>query len=174
MTDNFDQARQAQDSTSATTARGSSQQFLTFTIGEEEYGIDIMTVREIKGWSDTTRLPNTPDYMRGVMNLRGLIIPIFDLRARFTQQLTAATAKHVTIVIAAGDRTVSILADTVSDILTVSGDEIKPAPEMESTIDGRYVTGLIAVGERMVVVLDLETLLKPTLEHLHSSSETHH
>lgn len=142
-----------------------TQQFLTFTIGAEEFGVDIMTVREIKGWNDTTRLPNTPPHMRGVMNLRGLIIPIFDLRARFTQALTEATPKHVTIVLSAGERIVSILADTVSDILTVSAEEIKPAPQIESTADSRYVTGLIAVEQRMVVLLDIATLLSSSLEH---------
>lgn len=145
---------------------GNTEQFLTFTIGEEEYGVDIMTVREIKGWTDTTRLPNTPEFMRGVMNLRGLIVPIFDLRARFTGALTEATPKHVTIVLAAGARTVSILADTVSDILTVGSEEIKPSPEMDTTIDQRYVTGLIAVDQRMVVILDIEKLLGQSLEHL--------
>ncbi len=164
MTDIFDQTRDV--TSNAVASRGMSQQFLTFTVGSEEYGIDIMTVREIKGWTDTTRLPNTPDHMRGVMNLRGLIIPIFDLRARFTGELTQATAKHVTIVLAAGDRTVSILADTVSDILTVNGDEIKPAPEVETTVDQRYVTGLIAVEDRMVVILDIEKLLGRAMEHL--------
>lgn len=173
MTDIFDQTRDV--SSSAAVTRGMSQQFLTFTVGSEEYGIDIMTVREIKGWTDTTRLPNTPEHMRGVMNLRGLIIPIFDLRARFTGSLTEATAKHVTIVLAAGDRTVSILADTVSDILTVGSDDIKPAPEVETTIDQRYVTGLIAVETRMVVVLDIEKLLGRSLEHLDiAATATHH
>lgn len=136
-----------------------SQQFLTFTVGQEEYGVDIMTVREIRGWSDVTRLPNTPKYMRGVMNLRGLIVPIFDLRARFCGQLTDATLKHVTIVLAAGERTVSILADTVSDILSVASQEIRPAPEGNAAEEGGYVTGLIAVEERMVVLLDIAALL---------------
>lgn len=165
MTDGFDKARDS-GTAAAVELRGISQQFLTFTVGDEEYGVDIMTVREIKGWNDTTRLPNTPDYMRGVMNLRGLIIPIFDLRARFTHVLTEATSKHVTVVLAAGSRTVSILADTVSDILTVSSEEIKPAPEVETTVDQRYVTGLIAVDQRMVVLLDIEKLLSGQLDHL--------
>jgi purine-binding chemotaxis protein CheW len=142
----------------------SSKQFLTFTVASEEYGVDIMTVREIKGWSDTTRLPNTPPYMRGVMNLRGIIVPIFDLRARFTGNLTEATPKHVNIVLSANGRTVSILADTVSDILTAHNDEIKPAPETEISIEQKYVTGLIAVDERMVVVLDIEKLFGNTIE----------
>ncbi|MDX1975550.1 MAG: chemotaxis protein CheW [Rickettsiales bacterium] len=173
MSDVFDQSRDA--ARAAISVGGTTQQFLTFTVGEEEYGVDIMTVREIKGWTDTTRLPNTPDYMRGVMNLRGLIIPIFDLRARFTGELTNATPKHVTIVLAAGDRTVSILADTVSDILTVGSNEVKPAPEVETTVDQRYVTGLIAVEQRMVVILDIEKLLGKSMDHLDvSESEIHH
>jgi purine-binding chemotaxis protein CheW len=149
--------------------QGESQQFLTFTVANEEYGVDIMTVREIKGWADTTRLPNTPPYMRGVMNLRGVIVPIFDLRARFTADLTNATPKHVTIVLAAGERIVSILADTVSDILTVKMEEIKPAPDTETTIDGRYVTGLIAVEGRMVVLLDIEKLFLHQLHQIEMS-----
>lgn len=172
MTDVFDQTRDAGNSVAG--MKGLSQQFLTFTIGQEEYGVDIMTVREIKGWADTTRLPNTPDYMRGVMNLRGLIIPIFDLRARFTGELTNATPKHVAIVLAAGDRTVSILADTVSDILTVGADDIKPAPELETSVDQRYVTGLIAVENRMVVILDIEKLLAKSLDELEIPTETTH
>jgi len=166
MSDIFDQTRE----TGKSLNKGDTQQFLTFTLGDEEYGVDIMTVREIKGWTETTRLPNTADYMRGVMNLRGLIIPIFDLRARFKGILTEATSKHVIIVLAAGSRTVSVLADTVSDILTVNSEEIKPTPELETTVDQRYVTGLIAVEDRMVVVLDIEKLLNKSLEAIDLSA----
>jgi purine-binding chemotaxis protein CheW len=170
MTDVFEQTRE----TAKAEIKGVAQQFLTFTVGHEEYGVNIMTVREIKGWTETTRLPNTPEYMRGVVNLRGLIIPIFDLRARFTGKLTDANSKHVIIVLTAGTRTVSILADTVSDILTVNSNEIKPAPEVETTVDQRYVTGLIAVGERMVVVLDIEKLLSKSLEHIEIPTHQEH
>jgi purine-binding chemotaxis protein CheW len=163
MHDGYDQLR---DGAHAAGVSAATEQFLTFTIGAEEYGVDIMTVREIKGWTETTRLPNTPDYMRGVMNLRGLIIPIFDLRARFSGVMTEATPKHVAIVLTAGTRTVSILADTVSDILTVGSDEIKPAPEVDTTIDQRYVAGLIAVEKRMVVLLDIAKLLTTSLDQL--------
>src|ERR1700759_4836176 len=129
MTDHFDQAR-------AETGKGAApkddpQQFLTFTVQGAEYGVDIMTVREIKGWTETTRLPNSPDYMRGVMNLRGLIIPIFDLRARFGKGLTQADVKNVVIILAVTGRNIGILVDSVSDILTVDPGEIKAAPEME-------------------------------------------
>lgn len=133
-------------------------QFLTFTIGEEEYAVDIMRVREVKAWSDTTRLPNTPEYVRGVLNLRGIIIPIFDLRARFSEALTEATPKHVVVILSVGERTIGLLVDTVSDILTVMADEIKPPPTMETLVEQRFVEGLIAVDERMVVVLNMNTL----------------
>lgn len=136
---------------------GEATQYLTFTVGGEEYGVDIMLVREVKGWSLTTRLPNTPPYMRGVLNLRGIIIPIFDLRARLGGELTEATEKHVVVILAVGNRTIGILVDTVSDILSITGDDIKPAPENDGA--GRYVSGLIAVEERMVVLLDINQLL---------------
>ncbi len=145
---------------------GATQQFLTFTLGEAEYGVDIMMVREVKGWTDTTRLPNTPDYIRGVLNLRGIIIPIFDLRARFSGTLTEPDAKHVVTILAVETRTIGILVDTVSDILTVGTADIKPAPETDSNLDKRFVSGLIAVETRMVVLLDISRLLTPDLEQI--------
>lgn len=134
-------------------------QFLTFTLGEEEYGVDIMMVREVKGWSDTTRLPNMPAYMRGVLNLRGIIIPIFDLRARFTGVLTEATEKHVVVILAVGSRTIGLLVDTVSDILTVNTADIKVAPENQTQAPEKFVSGLLAFDGRMVVLLHIEVLL---------------
>lgn len=139
-------------------------QFLTFTLGEEEYGVHIMMVREVKGWSETTRLPNTPDYIRGVLNLRGVIIPIFDLRARFGLGLTDAHEKNVIIILSMGTRTVGILADTVSDILNVKQVDIQNAPDTSSDINHRFVSGLIAREARMVVVLDVERILSNDLE----------
>jgi len=117
MSDNFDTIRQGDKD-------GEQLQFLTFTVNAEEYGVDIMTVREIKGWTEITHLPNSPEYMRGVMNLRGLIIPIFDLRARFKRELTEASVKHVVIILAVRERNIGILVDTVSDILTVNEGDI--------------------------------------------------
>jgi len=137
-----------------------SIQFLTFTIGDEEYGVDIMRVREVKGWSATTRLPNTPEFMRGVLNLRGIVIPIFDLRARFGGALTDASEKNVIIIMTVGDRIAGLLVDAVSDILTIQSSEIKPAPNDEAGIRERFVGGLIAVEDRMVVLLEMERLLK--------------
>lgn len=135
-----------------------AQQFLTFTVAQEEYGVDIMTVREIKGWTETTRLPNTSEFMRGVMNLRGLIIPIFDLRARFQRGMTEATPKHVVIILAVAERNIGILVDTVSDILDARADQIKPAPTTDTQLDASYISGLISLENRMVVLLNIEHL----------------
>lgn len=155
-----DSAALAQEAIQQGVVGAAVRQFLTFTIGDEEYGVDIMVVREVKGWTETTRLPNAPHYVRGVMNLRGIIIPIFDLRARFTGVLTQPDAKHVVIILAMGDRNIGILADTVSDILTVAEHDIKAAPETETQVDRRFVSGLIAVDSRMVVVLEIDKLLR--------------
>ena len=138
---------------------GDTLQFLTFAVEGSEYGVDIMRVMEIRGWSETTRIPNSPDHMRGVINLRGLVIPIFDLRTRFGQGVTEATEKHVVIVIKVGERTIGILVDAVSDILTVGEHEVKSAPSSADTgIDDAYVNGLISVDEKMVVLLDVDYL----------------
>lgn len=155
---------------------GGTQQFLTFTIGEAEYGVDIMSVREVKGWVATTRLPNRPEYIRGVLNLRGLIVPIFDLRARFGQGLTDATEKHVMVILAVGNRIAGLLVDAVSDILTVGDAEIKPAPQGEVDAAAQFVSGLIAVEQRMVVLLDMEKLFNTEADSavLAESATTQH
>jgi purine-binding chemotaxis protein CheW len=138
---------------------GDTVQFLTFSVEESEYGIDIMKVMEIRGWTETTRIPNSPDYMRGVINLRGLVIPIFDLRKRFDQGATNANEKNVVIVISVGKRTIGILVDAVSDILTVDKNEIKASPSASDTgLDEQFVSGLISANNKMVVVLNVEYL----------------
>ena len=143
---------------------GATSQFLTFTVGDEEYGVDIMIVREVKGWVETTRLPNTPSYTRGVLNLRGVIVPIFDLRARFGGELTNATEKNVVVIVAVEERTVGILVDTVSDIITIHDSEIKPPPNHEAEGKERCVSGLIPLEKQMVVLLDMPQLLDDDLE----------
>ena len=139
-------------------ANAKTEQFITFTIGDEEYGVDIMAVREIKGWIDTTILPNTPKYMRGVLNLRGVIVPIFDLRCRFGLGLTDATTLHVVVIIAISDRMIGILVDAVSDILSVSTADIRNVPKMDLQIDDQFLSGLVTVDERMVALLDANVL----------------
>lgn len=138
-----------------------STQYLTFSISKEEYGVNIMQVKEIRGWSDTTRLPNSVDYMRGVINLRGSIIPIFDLRARFNMGQTEATEKHVVVILDMDNRTFGLLVDAVSDILDVTPSQVNEAPHGSGgngQVDDAFVSGLISVNEKMVVVLDVEHL----------------
>ena len=139
-------------------ATGETLQFVTFTVGEEAYAVDILQVREIKGWAEVTRLPNQPAHMRGVLNLRGVIVPIFDLRCRFGQGRTDATATHVVVIVAVSDRIVGILVDTVSDILTVSAEEVRPVPELEARSDRDFLKGLATSGDRMVALLHLDVL----------------
>ena len=101
-------------------AETGSLQFITFTLGEEDYGVDIMVVREIKGWTETTAIPNAPRFIHGVINLRGIIVPIMDLRARFGMALTVPSRMHVVIIINTGARTIGLLVDAVSDIISVT------------------------------------------------------
>jgi purine-binding chemotaxis protein CheW len=135
-----------------------TKQFITFTLGPEEYGIDIMVVREIKGWTDTTMIPNAPTHVRGVINLRGIIVPIFDLRARFGMGLTTPTKMHVVIIVAAGTRTIGLLVDTVSDIISVDPKAIRPVPEMGLPTDDQFLDGLVALEDRMVTLVSLAGL----------------
>jgi purine-binding chemotaxis protein CheW len=149
------------------------QQYVTFTVGTEEYGVNILTVREIRGWHPETKLPNMPDFVRGVINLRGIIIPIFDLRARFGGGPTAVTWRHVVVVLQVGTRTRGILVDAISDILTVAEDQVKPAPEIETgMIDSQFLSGLVTADDRMVTLLDVTRLFATdagddeTLQHV--------
>ncbi|MDR3494341.1 MAG: chemotaxis protein CheW [Ancalomicrobiaceae bacterium] len=133
-------------------------QFISFRVGDQQFATDIMAVREIKGWTDTTTLPNQPEYLLGVLNLRGTIVPIYDLRCRFGLGLTTATRTHVVIIVSVMERTIGLLVDAVSDIITIKSSEIRPVPEMDRATTTNYLSGLISVGDSMVVLLSLETL----------------
>lgn len=135
-------------------------QFITFTLGAEEYGVDIMAVKEIKGWTATTSIPKSPGYVRGVINLRGVIVPIFDLRARFGMGATETTKSHVVIIINVGTRVMGLLVDAVSDILTVARGDIRPVPEMDRRKDEGFLDGLVAIEERMVTLISLSQLFQ--------------
>lgn len=137
---------------------GDLHKFLTFKVDKEEYGIDLMQIREIKGWTETTRVPNTPKFMSGVINLRGAVIPVFDLRNRFDMGTTEPTIMHVVIIVAVGKGLSGILVDAVSDILEIPETEIKEAPKMDTKIDDVFVDGLISVQEKMVILLNVEEL----------------
>ncbi len=138
-------------------------QFITFSIDKEEYGVDILAVREIIGWTDITHLPNTRDYMRGVINLRGSILPVFDLRCRFGMGLTDATASHVIIIVNVEGKQIGMLADSVSQILMVRGSEIRAIPEVGLMVDQKYLGGFASSGSRMVAILDVNLLFDPAV-----------
>ena len=131
-----------------------SLQLIAFSIGEQTYGVEITTVREIRAWNGATPLPNTREYERGVINLRGTIVPSFDLRARFGEGQTSPTKNHVVVVMSVGDKWVGILVDAVSDILTVSKDEIHNVPEGNS-MDTELLNGIVTHDNRMVGLIDL-------------------
>lgn len=134
------------------------RQYISFTVGKETYAVEITTVREIKGWIPTTNLPNSPDHMRGVLNLRGLIVPVFDLRARFNKGLTDPGKTHVVIIVTIGEKIVGVLVDTVSDILTIKASEIRPVPDADKNPEYFFIAGLVPVEEMMVALLNLERL----------------
>jgi len=140
-------------------ANVNEEQYVTFTVGNEEYGVNILSVREIRGWTPESRLPNLPDYVRGVINLRGIIIPIFDLRARFGGGTTEVTKRHVVVVVQVGERTRGILVDAISDILAITQDQIKSPPAMETgMVESHYLSGLFTIENRMVTLLDVARL----------------
>lgn len=135
-----------------------SLQLIAFSIGEQIYGVEITTVREIRAWNGATPLPNTREFVRGVINLRGTIVPIYDLRARFGDGQTTPTKNHVVVVMSVGDKWVGILVDAVSDILTISKDEIHNVPEGNAG-DTELLSGIITHENAMVGLIDLHTIV---------------
>lgn len=135
------------------------QEFLIFTLGNEEYGIDILKVQETRGYDQVTRIANTPAFIKGVTNLRGVIVPIIDLRVKFAQQDVSYDENTVVIVLNFGQRVVGIVVDGVSDVLSLTTEQIRPAPEFAVTLATEYLTGLGSLGERMLILVDIEKLL---------------
>lgn len=139
-----------------------TDQYLTFILAGEEYGVDILRVQEIKGWDSVTPIPNTPDYIKGVINLRGTIVPIIDLRHRFSLDAIPYGPTTVVIVLKvisdSGHRTMGIVVDAVSDVYNVASEEMKPPPDF-GAISIDYVKGLATVDEKMVIALDIDRLL---------------
>jgi purine-binding chemotaxis protein CheW len=134
-------------------------QFLTFTLQNEEYGIEILKVQEIKGFSKITPIPNAPSYVRGVMNLRGTVVPIIDLRARFSMCEKEYDQFTVIIVVNVGSRVVGLLVDTVSDVLNIPTDSIAVPPDLATSGDSSCITGMGKLGERLVMLLDTSRLI---------------
>jgi purine-binding chemotaxis protein CheW len=143
----------------ATRAGSAPTQIISFAIDNDQYGVDIMAVREIKGWSEITHLPRQPDSVRGVLNLRGAIVPIIDLRCRFGQGLTEASPIHVVIIVQVGTRQVGLLADRVLDIVSFDMSQVQPVPKIAQASRIDFLSGLVTVESAMIALIDLYNLL---------------
>ncbi|MEM8926048.1 MAG: chemotaxis protein CheW [Actinomycetota bacterium] len=146
-----------------TNPEGTTNQYLTFMLGEEEFGVDILRVQEIKGWEPSTAIPNTPEYIRGVMNLRGTVVPIVDLRLRF--ELDSADYSPTTVVIVLkveGDhstRTMGFVVDAVSEVYNVGVEQLQPAPEFGSRVNTAFIRSLAVIEDKMLILLDFDCLI---------------
>jgi purine-binding chemotaxis protein CheW len=149
--------------TGAAAVTGQVSQFLTFSLGAEEYGVDILRVQEIRGWHQVTRVPNAPSYLLGVLNLRGVIVPIIDMRMRFNLDKVEYTPVTVIIVLsvktANGSHVFGVVVDSVSDVLDVTANDIKPTPDFGTAMNTEFISGLATANERMVMLLDIDKLL---------------
>jgi purine-binding chemotaxis protein CheW len=147
----------------ATGAASASKQVLTFTLGDETYGVDILRVQEIRGWAPVTRIPQSQAHVLGVLNLRGAIVPIVDLRMRFSLPRAEYTPLTVIIVLSVespqGRRDFGVVVDGVSDVVDVALDEVKPAPELGAQTNTEFIAGLAAVSGRMLMLLDIDRLI---------------
>lgn len=136
-----------------------AREYLTFRLDEEEYGIDILKVQEIRGYEPPTRVANAPDFIKGVVNLRGTIVPIVDMRLKFNCAKVEYNAFTVVIVLNLRNRIVGIVVDSVSDVMELPPDSLKAAPDIDSVIDNAAVLGLGSLGDRMLILLDIERLM---------------
>ncbi len=140
-------------------ANETAKELLTFTLGREEYGIDILKVQEIRGYEAVTTIANSPAFIKGVINLRGIIVPIIDMRIKFNLGSVTYNELTVVIILNVAKRVVGIVVDGVSDVIELSADELKPAPEFSSALDMQYIRGLGTVDQRMIIVVDIEKLM---------------
>lgn len=150
-------------------------QFLTFVCAGEEYGVEILRVQEIKGWEGVTRVPYTPAYLLGVMNLRGVIVPVIDLRRRFGLEKRDHDGSSVVIVVRVrtdhGEKTAGVVVDAVSEVYSVAPDSIKPTPDLGTSTEHACVRGLASVDEKMVMLLDIDKLVLSCIEAVDAAPE---
>lgn len=144
---------------SAGAAGAARLEVVTFKLGEEEYGIDIQKVQELRGYDAVTRIANAPDYIKGVVNLRGIIVPIIDMRIKFKLGDPTYDQFTVVIVLNIAGRVVGMVVDSVSDVITLTAEQIKPAPELGSVLDADYLIGLGTLDERMLILVDIDRLM---------------
>ena len=141
-----------------------TNQFLTFMLGEEEYGVDILNVQEIRSWESATSIPNTPDYVLGVINLRGLVVPIIDLRKRFAMSKAEFGPATIIVIVRLLDhsrtsKTIGMVVDEVSDVYKISGDDIGEMPDLGSVVGTEFIKGVANVNEKMVIILNVDSLI---------------
>ncbi len=135
------------------------QEFLAFTLGSEEYGIDILKVQEIRGYEAVTRIANSPDFIKGVVNLRGIIVPIVDMRIKFNLGEPTYDQFTVVIILNIAGRVMGMVVDSVSDVITLLQEQVKPAPEMGGALNTDYLIGLGTLDERMLILVDIDKLM---------------
>jgi purine-binding chemotaxis protein CheW len=141
---------------------GDGTELIAFRVGDQEFCVDVMCVREIRGWTQATPLPHSPSYVMGVINLRGAVLPVVDLSARLGLGPAEPTARHVIIVVQVGAVLAGLLVAGVSDILTVTEDNIQPTPEVSSSLERSYARGILAVDKRMICLIDMSSLIEST------------
>jgi purine-binding chemotaxis protein CheW len=146
-----------------THASGHRQELIAFRIGEQEFCVDIMAVREIRGWTPATPLPQSPGFVKGVINLRGAVLPIVELGARLGLTTSEPTARHVIIVVRIGEQLVGLLVDAVCDILTITDESLQPTPDVACDMVQTFVKGILAIDGRMISLIALDHVL-PTIE----------
>ena len=141
------------------TSGSAGGEYLTFTLGNEEYGMDILKVQEIRGYDAVTAIANTTAFIKGVINLRGIIVPIVDLRIKFNLGNVDYNELTVVIILSLSNRVVGVVVDSVSDVLTLTPDQIKAAPSLATSLDTRYITGMGTIDQRMLILVDIERLM---------------
>ncbi|WP_096699974.1 chemotaxis protein CheW [Polaromonas sp. AER18D-145] len=134
-------------------------EFLAFTLGQEEYGVDIQKVQELRGYDAVTRIANAPEHIKGVVNLRGIIVPIIDMRIKFNLGTPTYDQFTVVIILNIASRVMGMVVDSVSDVITLSPEQVKPAPEMGSVLDTDYLIGLGTLDDRMLILVDIDKLM---------------
>ena len=140
-------------------ADDTGNEFLAFTLGKEEYGIQILKVQELRGYETVTRIANAPEFIKGVVNLRGIIVPIVDMRIKFNLGEPTYDQFTVVIILNIGGRVMGMVVDSVSDVITLTADQVKPAPEMGTAFNTDYLIGLGTLDERMLILIDIDKLM---------------
>ena len=149
----------ATETNTVNTSGSAGGEYLTFTLGKEEYGMEILKVQEIRGYDAVTAIANTPAFIKGVVNLRGIIVPIVDLRIKFNLGNVDYNETTVVIILNLSHRVVGVVVDSVSDVLTLTLEQIKAAPSLSASLETKYITGLGTIDQRMLILVDIEKLM---------------